>query len=114
MMMMRVTVVATAPGLMKYLSAALSSVWVSPGLISTKGTVSLLRYSALTFARTTEHATGIICRIIFYTTQLKGDRSRGEEVEGTEGRRENEQESLAWHSLVTLHCVLNFCRGLCV
>lgn len=91
-----------------------SSVWVSPGLISTRGTVSLLRYSALTFARTTEHATGIICGIIFYTTQLKGDRSRGEEVEGTEGRRENEQESLAWHSLVTLHCVLNFCRGLCV
>lgn len=98
MMMMRVTVVATAPGLMKYLSAALSSVWVSPGLISTRSTVSLLRYSALTFARTTEHATGIISRIIFYATQLKADRSRGEEVESTEGKRENEQESLARHS----------------
>lgn len=34
---------AAAPGLMKYLSAALGTVWVSPGLISTGTTESLSR-----------------------------------------------------------------------
>lgn len=65
---------------------SVSSVWVSPGLISTGSTVSLLGYLALTFARTTERATGIICRIIFYATSQRGGRSRGVEVESTEER----------------------------
>lgn len=41
-MMMR-AMMAAAPGLMKYLSAALGTVWVSPGLISTGTTESLSR-----------------------------------------------------------------------
>ncbi len=65
-MMIRGMMVATAPGLMKYLSAALRSVWVSPGLISPGAT------------GTTEHTTGIICRITFlYFVTKKRQRQRG-------------------------------------
>lgn len=44
--------------------------------------------------------------MIFYTVQLKGDRSRGVEVESTQVGRRNEQESRAQHSLVMLHSAL--------
>lgn len=98
---MKVIMVATAPGLMKYLSAALSSVWVSPGLISTGSTVSLPKYLALTFARTTERANRhhlqdcLLCYVIKKHRGESREQGRKMEDERWERRTEKEWESSA-------------------
>lgn len=93
--------VASAPGLMKYLSAALSSVQVSPGLISTGSTVSLLRYLALTFARTTERANRhhLLAYLSYYVTKRRQKQRGGrreQERKMKEGRKNNRQSRRAW------------------
>lgn len=91
MMMMKGTMVATEPGLMKYLSAALSSVWVSPGLISTGSTVSLLRHLALTFTRTTERANRhhLPDYLLHYVTKRRQKQRGGSREQGSEMKEES-------------------------
>ena len=108
-MLVRVMMAASAPRLMKYLSAALSSVWVSPGLISTGSTVSLLRYLALTFARTTERANRhhLLDYLLYNVTKRRQKQRGGSREQESEMKEEGKNNSAERRSLVMLHGVLN-------
>lgn len=63
LMMMRGMMVVAAGGLMEYPSESLAAVWAS----------LVLEGKFLTFTRTAERSTSIVCRVSFYTAFLKGD-----------------------------------------